>query len=146
MPWKKNFIYKNNCLQHVQRMKGHRLPQQSSKCHPTVTSQRGRRLKILTDDVIAGTWRGKPSGISSLLDDDDDDVVMFLYTKHTVTFEGCDYRRGMNWMIGFTDTLYTALGTTGIYSAIADLQTLQFISTHTLGFSVFTSRILATDL
>jgi hypothetical protein len=31
------------------------------------------------------------------------------------------------------------------YSAIAILHTLQFIVTHALGFSVFTSRILATD-
>jgi hypothetical protein len=32
------------------------------------------------------------------------------------------------------------------YSAIAILHTLQFIVAHALGFSVFTSRILATDL
>jgi hypothetical protein len=32
------------------------------------------------------------------------------------------------------------------YSAIADLHTLQFTPTHALGFSVFTSRILSTDL
>jgi hypothetical protein len=32
------------------------------------------------------------------------------------------------------------------YSAVADLLTLQFIVTHTLGFSVFSSRILTTDL
>jgi hypothetical protein len=32
------------------------------------------------------------------------------------------------------------------YSAVADLHTLQFIVTHALGFSVFTCRILATDL
>jgi hypothetical protein len=32
------------------------------------------------------------------------------------------------------------------YSAIAVLHTLQFTVTHALGFSVFTSRILATDL
>jgi hypothetical protein len=32
------------------------------------------------------------------------------------------------------------------YSTIADLHTLQFIVTHALGFSVFTSRILATNL
>jgi hypothetical protein len=49
-------------------------------------------------------------------------------------------------MIVFIDTLFTQLGTTGNYSAIADLHTLQFTVTHALGFSVFTSRILATDL
>jgi hypothetical protein len=32
------------------------------------------------------------------------------------------------------------------YSAIADLHTLKFTVTYALGFSVFTSRILATDL
>jgi hypothetical protein len=32
------------------------------------------------------------------------------------------------------------------YGAIADLHNLQFNVTHTLGFSVFTSRILATEL
>jgi hypothetical protein len=55
------------------------------------------------------------------------------------------YRRVFDWMIGFIDTLYTPLGTTGNYSALAIPHTLQFTVTHTLGFSVFTSRILATD-
>jgi hypothetical protein len=55
-------------------------------------------------------------------------------------------RLGLDWLIGFIDTLYTQLGTTGNYSAIADLHNLQFTVAHTLGFSVFTSRILATDL
>jgi hypothetical protein len=49
-------------------------------------------------------------------------------------------------MIGFFETLFTQLGTTGNYNATADLYTLQFTVTHVLGFSVFTSRILATDL
>jgi hypothetical protein len=49
-------------------------------------------------------------------------------------------------MIGFIDTLYTPLGNTRNYSAIADLHTLQFTVTQALGYSVFTSRILATDL
>jgi hypothetical protein len=51
-----------------------------------------------------------------------------------------------DWMIGFIDPLYTQLGTTGNYSVIADLHTLEFTATHALEFSVFTSRILATDL
>jgi hypothetical protein len=49
-------------------------------------------------------------------------------------------------MIGFVDTSCTQLGTTGNYSAIADLQhTLEFSVTHTLGSTIFTSRILETD-
>jgi predicted branched-subunit amino acid permease len=43
-------------------------------------------------------------------------------------------------------TVYTVLGTTGNYSAIADLYTLHFTVTYPLGFSVSTSRNLATDL
>jgi hypothetical protein len=48
-------------------------------------------------------------------------------------------------MDGILDLL-TLLGTTGNYSAVADLHTLQFTVTHTLGFLVFTSCIQATDL
>jgi hypothetical protein len=40
-------------------------------------------------------------------------------------------------MIGFIDTLFTQLWTTGNYSAIADLHNLQFTVTHALGFSIF---------
>jgi hypothetical protein len=57
-----------------------------------------------------------------------------------------DYRRVLDSMIGLIVTLYTVLGTTGNYSAIADLQTLQLTVPHAMGFLVFTSRILATDL
>jgi hypothetical protein len=45
-------------------------------------------------------------------------------------------RRDMDWMIGFIDTLYAPLGTTGNYSAIVDLHTLQFTVTLTLISSV----------
>jgi hypothetical protein len=55
-------------------------------------------------------------------------------------------RRVLNWMTEFIDTLYTVLGATGNYCAIAYLHTSQFTVAHTLGFSVFTSRILVTDL
>jgi hypothetical protein len=41
--------------------------------------------------------------------------------------------------------LHTQLVTTINYSAIVNLHILQFTLTHTLVFSVFTSRILATD-
>jgi hypothetical protein len=36
-----------------------------------------------------------------------------------------------DWMIAFIDTVYTPLGTTRTYSAIADLHALQFAVTHT---------------
>jgi hypothetical protein len=51
----------------------------------------------------------------------------------------------LDWMIGFIDALYTPLRPIIYYSAIADLHTLQFTVTDTLMFSVFTSRIPATD-
>jgi hypothetical protein len=56
------------------------------------------------------------------------------------------YRRGLECMIRFIDTLYIQLGIKRSYSAIADLHTLQFTVTHALVFSVFTSHILTTDL
>jgi hypothetical protein len=50
-------------------------------------------------------------------------------------------RRGLDWMIEFIATISNY----NKYSAIADLNNLQLTVTHTLGFSVFISRILATD-
>jgi hypothetical protein len=55
-------------------------------------------------------------------------------------------RRSLDWMIGFIYSLYTTLGTIGNYSPVAVLDMLLFTFTHALGSSVFTSRILATDL
>jgi hypothetical protein len=46
----------------------------------------------------------------------------------------------------FIDQLYIPFRNTCNYSAIVYLHTLQFTVTHTVVFSVFTSRILATDL
>jgi hypothetical protein len=51
-----------------------------------------------------------------------------------------------DWMIGFIDTLYKVLGTTGNYSAIALLNTLQFTFTHALGSSVFTKSCPGNEL
>jgi hypothetical protein len=71
---------------------------------------------------------------------------MICYIPSRVGVVACLIRRALDWMIGFVDTLYTYLRTTGNYSAIADLHTLQCTVTHALGFSLFTSRILTTDL
>jgi hypothetical protein len=57
-----------------------------------------------------------------------------------------EYRRGLDWMIRFiAPYTFTQLWTTENYSAVAILHTFQFTAPHALGFSVFTSRILATD-
>jgi hypothetical protein len=53
-------------------------------------------------------------------------------------------RRGLDWMIGFIDPLYTEPVTTINYSAIA-ISTLYNSLLHTLVPSVFTSHILTTD-
>jgi hypothetical protein len=49
-------------------------------------------------------------------------------------------------MIGFIETLDTVSLSYIPYSAIAYLHTFQFTVAHALGFSVSTSRLLATDL
>jgi hypothetical protein len=48
-------------------------------------------------------------------------------------------------MIGFTSTSVSSPLNRTQYSAIADLHTFQFNVAHALGFSVSTSRLLATD-
>jgi hypothetical protein len=47
-------------------------------------------------------------------------------------------------MIGFIALVHSTLNYKK-YSAVADLHTVQFTVTHARGFSIFTSRILATD-
>jgi hypothetical protein len=49
-------------------------------------------------------------------------------------------------MIGFINTLRSQSVLNKQYSAIADLHNLQLTVTHALGFSLFTSRILVTEL
>jgi hypothetical protein len=49
-------------------------------------------------------------------------------------------------MIRYISTLVTSYLNHTLKTAIADLHSLQFTVAHTLGFSVFTSRLLATDL
>jgi hypothetical protein len=54
--------------------------------------------------------------------------------------------RVLNWMIGFIGTSVTISANYNQYRAITDLHNLQFTVAHTLGLSVFTSRLLAVDL
>jgi hypothetical protein len=55
--------------------------------------------------------------------------------------------RVLDWMIGFVDPSHIhTLRDYRQYTAIVILHTFQFSVTHTLVFSVFTGRILATDL
>jgi hypothetical protein len=58
----------------------------------------------------------------------------------------CDYRRGMDWILNLLTNLYTPLGNTSTYSAIADLCNLHFTVTHDKisQRAVLTSRFLAT--
>jgi hypothetical protein len=71
--------------------------------------------------------------------------VMYVTHCHDLSGLLVTYKTVLDWVIGFIDTSYTQLGTAVNYSAIADLHTLRLTVAHTLGFSAFTSRILATD-
>jgi hypothetical protein len=53
-------------------------------------------------------------------------------------------RRDSDWRIGYIEHLYTQLVITSD-TVLPLIYTLQFTVTHTPGFSVFSSRILATD-
>jgi hypothetical protein len=75
------------------------------------------------------------------------------FSSFAVILKYCCHVSGVPWLIitspgfGFIDIL--CIHTTRDYrqySAIAELRTLQFTVAHALGFSVFISRILATDL
>jgi hypothetical protein len=74
--------------------------------------------------------------------------IVFVNIRTLVTMCCVTYKTGFELDDWICCTLFThtQLGTTGNYSAIAILHTLQFTVTHTLGFAVFTSPILATDL
>jgi hypothetical protein len=111
----------------------------------------GKFLLVFTSTVILGSEsRGTHDAVLLTYDFGSSaplcrwERIIFFYFHNIIMRRG-DYRRVLDWMIGFMYTLYTVLGTTGNLSTVADLHTFQFTVTHLLGFSVFTSRILATD-
>jgi hypothetical protein len=65
------------------------------------------------------------------------------YRTNILSRVGVAYGRVSDWMIGFTDTSH--VHNSGL-QVIADLHTLQFTVTHALGFSIFFSCIMATEL
>jgi hypothetical protein len=67
--------------------------------------------------------------------------IYFNIVTCGVTIDG-----GLDLMVRFIEPLFKHLGATRNYSAIANLHILQFTVTHELGFSVISSRILATYL
>jgi hypothetical protein len=76
-------------------------------------------------------------------------ILTFAFYSYVLSCVGdCVWliRRVLDWIIGFIDTVYQTLWTTGNYSTISYLYNLQFTVTQALGLLVFTSRILATDL
>jgi hypothetical protein len=72
-------------------------------------------------------------------------VTSTIYDIVTCRWVCVSYRRALNWMIGFIHALSTQLVTTINYSAIA-IFTLYSSLLHILVSSVFTDRVLATDL
>jgi hypothetical protein len=94
-----------------------------------------------------------------------DPLFFFFYLNWAQFFPICKGWTSLNWprilsrvgcaqrkwrvlvrMIGFNSTLVTTSLNYSQYSDIADLHTLHFTVARTLGFSVSTSRLLATDL
>jgi hypothetical protein len=73
-------------------------------------------------------------------------LIVFWHQLSHVRVVALLIRRVLEWTIGFiAPYTYTARDYRQ-YSAIAHLHTFQFTVTHALGLSVFTSRILVTDL
>jgi hypothetical protein len=76
----------------------------------------------------------------------DSPLKFLLTTAVHLSRVGVTYKAGL----GLDDWIYCTLYIHTVrdyrqYSSIAILHTFQFTATHALGFSVFTSRILATD-
>jgi hypothetical protein len=72
--------------------------------------------------------------------------IVFDICLYVVTWFS-DYRRGLDWMIGLTDSFFVqSLLIASHTPAIADLHTFQFTVTHAPEFSFFSSRVLVTEL
>jgi hypothetical protein len=69
-------------------------------------------------------------------------MIILLPVQGSVT----NASKNVFWIGDLLTLIHSQVGTTENYGAIAILHTFQFNVTHALGFSVFTNRILATDL
>jgi hypothetical protein len=103
--------------------------------------------ELLSDYIVTSHHRKYPP--DSLLWEPHFQQKYTVIVKNIVTSRGLcvTYKTGYGldaWT--YWHLIHTQLGTTGYYSAITDLRTLQFTITHALGFSVFASRILAMAL
>jgi hypothetical protein len=110
-------------------------------CAQTASCFKIRKLPILPTDCVYG--------FNMIIRIDDYCAKQYCHVFKSVYVT---YRRVLDWVIGFIDTLYTRLGTQAV-TALSLIYTLYspplhartHTHTHALGFSVVTSHNLATD-
>jgi hypothetical protein len=88
---------------------------------PLSPEQRNLTVTLNHSQNVNAEWRLLLHGTDTL-----SLITVFAWGKTILShFRGCDYRRGMDWMIGFIGTLYAPFGTTGNYILYSSLlQTL----------------------
>jgi hypothetical protein len=138
-------------------------PRRQNPSYPSLRKpQVLHRIYLITAKVLTKKWKIIWNGvrISNYMDSNHEIKLKKKWSKHCsrnalsvgkfwlniyVMCRGLcvTYRRVLDWIYWH---LIRTTRNYRQYSAMADLHTLQFIVTHALGLSVFTSRILATDL